>query len=314
MSLALGSFSKLYISGHKGLVGSALWRYFNAQGFKNLIGFSSKQIDLTKSLQVEQVFKESRPDAVIMAAAKVGGIYANATSPVDFMEENLLIQMNTFKAAHQADVSRLLFLGSSCIYPKMASQPIHESELMRGELEKTNEAYALAKIAGIFHVRAYRNQYQRAWVSAMPTNLYGPGDNFEAMSSHALPALIARFHEAKINKLPEVTIWGSGKPKREFLHVDDLAGACHLVLEKYDSEEPINIGYGEDISIGDLALLISDIIGYVGAVEFDSSKPDGTPRKLLDSSKIKTMGWKPKISLRDGIAQTYEWYKENQSV
>lgn len=314
MSLALGSSSKLYITGHRGLVGSALWRYFNAQGFKNLIGFSSKQIDLTKSLQVEQVFKESRPDAVIMAAAKVGGIYANATSPVDFMEENLLIQMNTFKAAHQADVSRLLFLGSSCIYPKMASQPIHESELMRGELEKTNEAYALAKIAGIFHVRAYRNQYQRAWVSAMPTNLYGPGDNFEAMSSHALPALIARFHEAKINKLPEVTIWGSGKPKREFLHVDDLAGACHLVLEKYDSEEPINIGYGEDISIGDLALLISDIIGYVGAVEFDSSKPDGTPRKLLDSSKIKTMGWKPKISLRDGIAQTYEWYKENQSV
>lgn len=314
MSLALGSSSKLYITGHRGLVGSALWRYFNARGFKNLIGYSSKQIDLTKSLQVEQVFKESRPDAVIMAAAKVGGIYANATSPVDFMEENLLIQMNTFKAAHQADVSRLLFLGSSCIYPKMASQPIHESELMRGELEKTNEAYALAKIAGIFHVRAYRNQYQRSWVSAMPTNLYGPGDNFEAMSSHVLPALIARFHEAKINKLPEVTIWGSGKPKREFLHVDDLAEACHLILEKYDSEEPINIGYGEDISIGDLALLISDIIGYVGAVEFDSSKPDGTPRKLLDSSKIKTMGWKPKISLRDGIAQTYEWYKENQSA
>lgn len=314
MSLALGSFSKLYITGHRGLVGSALWRYFNAQGFKNLIGFSSKQIDLTKSLQVEQVFKESRPDAVIMAAAKVGGIYANATSPVDFMEENLLIQMNTFKAAHQADVSRLLFLGSSCIYPKMASQPIHESELMRGELEKTNEAYALAKIAGIFHVRAYRNQYQRAWVSAMPTNLYGPGDNFEAMSSHVLPALIARFHEAKINKLPEVKIWGSGKPKREFLHVDDLAEACYLVLEKYDSEEPINIGYGEDISIGDLAFLISDIIGYVGAVEFDSSKPDGTPRKLLDSSKIRMMGWKPKISLRDGIAQTYEWYKESYSA
>jgi len=301
----------LMITGRSGLVGSALWRYFQNLDYSKLIGARSSECDLENWQQTHDFFHKYRPEAVVMAAAKVGGIQANATFPVDFLEKNLLIQLNVLRAAHSSDVKKLLFLGSSCIYPKMANQPILETELMNGELEETNEAYAIAKISGIFHVKAYRKQYGRKWVSAMPTNLYGPGDNFEAMSSHVMPALIAKFHQARVLEKPFVTVWGSGKPKREFLFVDDLAEACHLVLDKYDSDEPINIGYGEDISIGDLAHLISDIIGFSGEIQFDTSKPDGTPRKLLDSRKVNSLGWKPRTALKDGIAKTYEWYKKS---
>jgi GDP-L-fucose synthase len=301
----------LLITGHNGLVGSALWRHFQNLNYSKLIGASSSECDLENWQQTTDFFHRLRPEGVVMAAAKVGGIQANSSFPVDFLEHNLKIQLNTFRASHELEINKLLFLGSSCIYPKMANQPILESELMNGELEETNEAYAIAKISGIFQVKAYRKQHGRKWVSAMPTNLYGPGDNFEAMSSHVMPALIAKFHQARVLEKPFVTVWGSGKPKREFLFVDDLAEACHLVLDKYDSDEPINIGYGEDISIGDLAHLISDIIGFSGEIQFDTSKPDGTPRKLLDSRKINSLGWKPRTALKDGIARTYEWYKKS---
>jgi GDP-L-fucose synthase len=311
MSDSLTPQTALMITGYNGLVGSALWRYFQKLNYSKLIGARSSECDLENWQQTQDLFQKYAPEAVIMAAAKVGGIQANATFPVDFLEQNLMIQLNTLRAAHESDAGKLLFLGSSCIYPKMANQPISETELMNGKLEETNEAYAIAKISGIFHVKAYRKQYGRKWVSAMPTNLYGPGDNFEAMSSHVMPALIAKFHQARELEKPFVTVWGSGKPKREFLFVDDLAEACHLILDRYDSDEPINIGYGEDISIGDLAHLISDIIGFSGEIQFDTSKPDGTPRKLLDSRKINSLGWKPRTALKDGIARTYEWYKKS---
>jgi GDP-L-fucose synthase len=253
--------------------------------------------------------RSAQPDVVVVAAAKVGGIMANSTYPVEFLADNLRIQTNLFEASHAADVDRLLFLGSSCIYPKMAPQPIPESALLTGPLEETNIAYALAKISGIIGVQSYRREYGRRWISAMPTNLYGPGDNFDLQTSHVLPALIRRLHEAKESGAPSVTLWGTGSPRREFLHVDDLATACLRLLDVYDEGEHINVGVGEDVTIAELASLMADVVGYEGALEWDSSKPDGTPRKLLDVQRMKSLGWEPVIGLREGIASTYEGYR-----
>ena len=303
----------IYIAGHRGLVGSAIWRRFENLGFTNLAGATSSELDLRDRDAVFSYFERIRPDVVIDAAARVGGIHANNTYPAEFLSDNLQIQVNVMDAANHVDVGRLLFLGSSCIYPKFADQPIKESSLLTGELEPTNDAYAIAKIAGIMQVQASRRQYGRTWISAMPTNLYGPGDNFHPTNSHVLPALIRRLHEAKETGLPEVVIWGTGTPRREFLHVDDLASAVHFLLENYDSPETINVGVGEDISIRELAELVADIVGYEGALTQDVSKPDGTPRKLLDVSRLNALGWKAQVSLRDGITSTYEWYLQHLS-
>jgi GDP-L-fucose synthase len=303
--------SRIYIAGHRGLVGSALWRHFLGEGFTNLIGYSSSELDLRNQEKTSSAISEAKPDVLIIAAAKVGGIVANSTFPVEFLNENLRIQTNLFEAAHANDVEKVLFLGSSCIYPKLAPQPIHESSLLTGPLEETNDAYAIAKIAGVMQVQSYRREYGRKWISAMPTNLYGPGDNFDLATSHVLPALIRRFHEAKVSGAASVTLWGSGTPLREFLHTDDLASAVLHVLNNYDEGAPINIGWGKDLSIKDLAFLVAEIVGYEGAIDWDTSKPDGTPRKLLDTSKIRSIGWKPQIELRDGISSTYQWYLNN---
>jgi GDP-L-fucose synthase len=300
--------SKIYIAGHKGLVGSAIWRNLESKGFNQLLGWGSAELDLRDSKLTMDAIVEEKPDVVIMAAAKVGGIIANATQPVEFLNENIRIQTNVFEAAHAAKVPQLLFLGSSCIYPKFAEQPIQESSLLTGQLEESNNAYAIAKIAGVLQVQSYRKQYGHRWISAMPTNLYGPHDNFDLTSSHVLPALIRKFHEAKVADSPSVTLWGSGTPLREFLHTDDLANACTYLLENYDDDAPINVGWGQDISIAELGLMISQIIGFEGQIQWDSSKPDGTPRKLLDTTKINSLGWEPSISLRDGIESTYRWY------
>ena len=300
--------TRIYIAGHRGLVGSALWRYFSAEGFTNLIGHSSSEVDLRDQIATLKAITAAKPDVLIIAAAKVGGIVANSTYPVEFLNENLRIQTNLFEAAHANHVDKVLFLGSSCIYPKYAPQPISESSLLTGLLEETNDAYAIAKIAGVMQVQSYRREYQRQWISAMPTNLYGPEDNFDLTTSHVLPALIRRFHEAKVDGAPSVTLWGSGTPLREFLHTDDLARAVLHLLNHYDDGAPINIGWGKDLSINDLAVMIADIVGFTGLIEWDTSKPDGTPRKLLDTSKINKLGWQPKIGLRDGIESTYKWY------
>ena len=300
--------ARIYIAGHRGLVGSALWRFFSAEGYTNLIGHSSAQVDLRDQAATSRAIAEAKPDVLIIAAAKVGGIVANSTYPVEFLNENLRIQTNLFEAAHANHVDKVLFLGSSCIYPKYAPQPISESSLLTGLLEETNDAYAIAKIAGVMQVQSYRREYQRQWISAMPTNLYGPEDNFDLTTSHVLPALIRRFHEAKVDGAPSVTLWGSGTPLREFLHTDDLARAVLHLLNHYDDGAPINIGWGKDLSINDLAVMIADIVGFTGLIEWDTSKPDGTPRKLLDTSKINKLGWQPKIGLRDGIESTYKWY------
>ena len=297
--------SKIYIAGHRGLVGSALHRHFSDSGFTNLIGWTSSEVDLREKVATFDAILGAKPDVIVMAAAKVGGIMANSTYPVEFLNDNIRMQTNVFEAAHAADVPRLLFLGSSCIYPKMAPQPISEDSLLTGPLEETNEAYAIAKIAGVLQVQSYRREYGRAWISAMPTNLYGTGDNFDLETSHVLPALIRRFHEAKVDDQPSVTIWGTGSPLREFLHSDDLASACLYLLENYDRPEPINIGWGKDISIHDLAMLIAEVLGFQGQVMWDPSKPDGTPRKLLDTRKLNSFGWEPKISLEEGIRNTY---------
>jgi GDP-L-fucose synthase len=254
---------------------------------------------------------EAKPDVIIDAAARVGGIMANSTYPVEFLRDNVLIQTNVMDAAHASGIDRLLFLGSSCIYPRHATQPIRESSLMTGPLEPTNQAYAMAKISGIFYIEAHRTQYGRHWISAMPTNLYGPKDNFDLETSHVLPAFIRRFHEAKVSGAPSVTLWGTGAPRREFLHVDDLAQACLLLLQKYDSPETINVGLGDDIPIRELAETVASVVGYEGVLDWDASKPDGMPRKLLDTSRINELGWYPTISLRDGLASTYAWYLEN---
>lgn len=303
--------SRVYVAGHRGLVGSAIWRHFERSGFANLLGATSAEMDLRDRAAVFAFLKEAKPDVVIDAAAHVGGILANNTFRADFLSDNLQIQVNLMDAANAADVNRLLFLGSSCIYPKLADQPIKESSLLTGALEPTNDAYAIAKIAGILQVQSYRRQHGRKWISAMPTNLYGPGDNFHPEHSHVLPSLIRKFHEAKTTNAPTVDLWGSGKPLREFLYVDDLASACLFLLENYDSPDTINVGVGEDLSIHDLAIMVASIVGYAGDIALDPSKPDGTPRKLLDVSRLHSLGWQAKTSLEEGIKSTYKWYLEN---
>lgn len=303
--------SKIYVAGHRGLVGSAILRKLKSEGYMNIITRTHQELDLTDQQEVYCFFEEERPEYVFLAAAKVGGILANSTYPADFIRENLLIQTNVIDAAYKYGVKKLLFLGSSCIYPKYAPQPIKEEYLLTGALESTNEPYAVAKIAGIKMCQAYNRQYGTNFISVMPTNLYGPGDNFDLETSHVLPALIRKFHEAKINNAPYVVVWGSGTPRREFLHVDDLADACLFLMNNYDSSEIINIGVGEDLSIAELANLIKEIVGYKGEIIYDKTKPDGTPRKLLDVTKLFNLGWKPTIHLEDGIRSTYEWFVRN---
>jgi len=304
--------SKIYIAGHNGMVGSALMRNLQGKGFRNLLVRPLEALDLLDQAAVFRFMASERPEYVIIAAAKVGGILANDTFRGQFIYENLQIQANLIHAAHQQGVKKLLFLGSSCIYPKLAPQPIREEYLLTGLLESTNEPYAIAKIAGIKMCEAYRAQYGCNFFSVMPTNLYGPNDNFDLQTSHVLPALIRRFHEAKTGNQPHVTIWGTGSPRREFLHVDDLADACVFLMNKYDRDEILNIGVGEDLTIRELAELIKTVTGYAGGIQFDKSKPDGTPRKLLDVSRLRATGWRPRISLEEGIRRTYAWYLENK--
>ena len=311
----MDSNSKIFVAGHNGLVGSAILRNLKSNGYLNLITRNRKQLDLTDTVAVKNFFMTEKPDYVFLAAAKVGGIGANSESPADFIYQNLMIQSNVIHSAYISGVKKLLFLGSSCIYPKFAKQPITEDQLLSGYLESSNEAYAIAKIAGIKMCQAYRKQYGLNAISLMPTNLYGPNDNFDHNSSHVLPALISKFH-GSLDKSKHwvVKLWGDGSPMREFLHVDDLAEACYTCMEKYDSEEHINVGTGEDVSIKELAETIVDVVGYKNDYEWDTSKPNGTPRKVLNVDKIKSLGWEPKISLRKGIESTYEWYKENVIV
>jgi GDP-L-fucose synthase len=303
---------RLYIAGIHGMVGSAIAAEAKKQGHE-VLGKSSKELDLTNRDAVFAEMNSVKPDALVIAAAKVGGIGANSTFPVDFLSVNLQIQTNLLDAAHAANIKRVLFLGSSCIYPKFAPQPIPESALLTGELEPTNEPYAIAKIAGLKLVEAYRKQYGHKWISAMPTNLYGPRDNFDLESAHVLPALIHRFHNAKVNNLADVAIWGDGYPMREFLYVEDLAKACLKLLADYDDSVAINIGSSQELSITDLAKTIADVIGYTGKIVLDSSKPNGTPRKLLNSEKINLLGWKAQIDLRNGIEKTYDWFLNNNA-
>jgi GDP-L-fucose synthase len=299
---------KIYVAGHNGLVGSALVREIEDTGQSQWIGASRSEFNLCDRQAVFDFMHENKPDAVIIAAAKVGGIVANNTYPVEFLTENVQVQSNLMDAAHSCKVPNLVFLGSSCIYPKFASQPINEDALLTGPLEETNEAYAIAKIAGVKLVQAYRKEYGYRWTSAMPTNLYGPGDNFDLQSSHVLPALMRKFHEAKVSGTDSVTLWGSGQPKREFLHVDDLAKAVLFLLAEYDDPIAINVGTGVDVEIRQLAEMISTIVGFAGETNWDTSKPDGTPRKLLDVTRINSLGWQSSIELIDGIESTYEWF------
>ncbi len=304
----------IFIAGHRGLAGSAILRELRAQGYAQLLTRTRSEVDLLDREAVRRFFDAERPTVVVVAAARVGGIKANNDFPVEFLLENLKIQNNLIEAAWDFGARKLLFLGSSCIYPKFADQPIQESSLLTGALESTNKAYAIAKIAGIELCQAYARQRGANFVSAMPTNLYGPGDNFDLQSSHVLPALLRKVHEAKTSGSGEVMVWGTGSPRREFLHVDDLAGACRFLLESYDSPEVINVGCGEDVTIRELAEEICETVGFSGQLVFDSTKPDGTPRKLLDVSRLKALGWAPKISLREGLASTYRWYLENKAA
>ncbi len=297
---------KIYVAGHGGLVGSAIVKNIESGSTHTWIGRTRSELDLLDRNAVGDFLAREKPDAVIIAAAKVGGIHANNTYPVEFLSQNLQIETNLIDGSFGAGVEKLLFLGSSCVYPRLSKQPIKEEELLSSDLEKTNEAYAIAKIAGLKLVQAYRKQYGLKWISAMPTNIYGPGDNYDLENSHVLPALIRRFHEAKIKNLESVALWGSGSPKREFLHSYDLASACLFLLENYDGDIAINVGTGNDLSIMDLALLIREIVGFAGDIDWDASKPDGTPRKLLDVSRISNLGWHPKIDLKTGISMTYE--------
>lgn len=303
----------MLITGHRGLVGSALWRHFTARGFTGLIGRRSDEVDLRDECATAKFFAETEPDVVINAAALVGGIKANATRPADFFSDNLRIQLNVVDAAIASGVRRLLFLGSSCVYPKFARQPITEDSLLTGPLEETNAAFATAKLAGLAHIAAVRRQYGLGYISAMPTNLYGPGDNFDPAESHVLPALIHRFHEAAVSHAEIVECWGSGTPRREFLYADDFAEACHVLLDSYDEDLPINVGVGTDTSIAELAELIAGVVGYRGEIRWDTSKPDGTPRKLLDVSRITELGWTPTTSLEAGLHTTYEWFLANHA-
>src|SRR5713101_1978527 len=302
---------RIFVAGYRGLVGSALIRRLEAEGFTNLPKRDRSQLDLADETSVQNFFAQDKPAIVIFAAAKVGGIKANNDFPVEFLLDNLRVQNTVIRAAHESGVRKLLFLGSSCIYPKHAPQPIPESALLTGPLEPTNDAYAIAKIAGIKLCQAFSREYGANFISAMPTNLYGPNDNFDLETSHALAALLRKAHEAKVRGTHELLVWGSGKPRREFLHVDDLASACLLLLGRYDSSEIINVGCGEDISIRELAELICEVVGFDGDLAWDTTKPDGTPRKLLDVTRLRDLGWKPSISLRDGIARTYEWLLAN---
>jgi GDP-L-fucose synthase len=303
--------AQIFVAGHRGLVGSAVMRSLQRQGFENLIIRSHHDLDLTEQSAVREFFDATRPQAVIMAAARVGGIHANNSHPAGFLRDNLLIQDNVIDAAYRSGVEKFVFLGSSCIYPKMAPQPIKEDYLLTGPLEPTNEWYAIAKIAGLKMCQAYRREFGFNAISLMPTNLYGPGDNFDLQNSHVLPALIRKIHEAKGRGDKSVDIWGTGTPRREFLHVDDLADAVAYLLQNYDGEPIVNIGWGEDVTIRELAEMVMSAIGYTGALAFDPTKPDGTPRKLLDVSRLHGLGWRPRISLKEGIAATYTWFKEH---
>lgn len=310
--MEFNSSDRIYVAGHRGLAGSAIWRKLESEGFSNLIGVSSADLDLRDEQAVFDFVESERPRVVIDAAAKVGGILANDSEPVEFLVDNLEIQSNLMQAAHRADVERFVFLGSSCIYPKFAPQPIQESALLTGLLEPTNEAYAIAKIAGIKLIDSYRRQYNRHWVSAMPTNLYGPRDNFHPSNSHVIPALMRRFDEAVAAGADEVTIWGSGTPRREFLYIDDFADAIVFLMQNFDEPGPINVGVGADVSILELANLIAETVGFEGRIVTDPSKPDGTPRKQLDTTLLTELGWKPRVSLEEGLKTTYEWYDENR--
>jgi len=304
--------SPIYVAGHNGLVGSAIVRRLRADGASNLLLRSSKELDLRRQAEVERFFAEQRPQYVFLAAAKVGGIEANRSRPAQFIRDNLQIQTSVIDAAYRNGTRKLLFLGSSCIYPRLAPQPMPEDSLLTGPLEPTNQWYAIAKIAGLKMCQAYRREFQFDAISAMPTNLYGPGDNFDLLESHVLPALIRKCHEAKLRHADALEVWGTGTPRREFLHVDDLADACVFLMRQYSDEPPINVGWGEDISIAELARLIADTVGFNGELRFDRSKPDGTPRKLLDTARLTALGWQPKIHLKAGLASTYEWFREHQ--
>lgn len=310
LGLGVGIQLKIYVAGHRGLVGSAIVRAIEAGTSHTWLGKSHAELDLLDRSAVFKYVQQEKPDAVIIAAAKVGGIVANKTYPVEFLSQNLQIETNLLDACHSANIERVLFLGSSCIYPKFAEQPIKEEYLLTGALEPTNEAYALAKIAGLKLVQAYRKEYGRNWISAMPTNVYGPGDNFDLENSHVLPALIRKFHEAKVSDAALVKLWGTGNPRREFIHSDDLAGACLFLLEKYEGVVPLNVGSGVDISIRDLASLVADVVDFRGRIEWDQSKPDGTMRKVLDVSRLSNLGWASKIKLRSGIESVYSSFAE----
>ena len=303
--------ARFYVAGHRGLVGSAIVRRLDAGGFDNIIGKTSAELDLKNRDAVFEFFDEAKPRYVVLAAAKVGGILANSTYPVDFLSDNIRIQVNVLDAAREAEVERLLFLGSSCIYPKFAQQPISEESLLTGHLEPTNDAYAIAKIAGILQVQAVRRQYGLPWISAMPTNLYGPNDNFSPTGSHVLPALIRRYDEAVASGARSVTNWGTGTPRREFLHADDMADACLHLLEHYDGPEQVNVGSGTDVTIRNIAETIASVVGYTGETQWDTAKPDGTPQKLLDVSKLARTGWTFKLSLHEGIQRTVAWYRDH---
>ncbi|MCP3932764.1 MAG: GDP-L-fucose synthase [Bacteroidetes bacterium] len=307
------SKNKIYVAGHRGLVGSAICRALTAQGFNNILTRTHAELDLTSQQEVRDFFRVEKPEYVFLAAAKVGGINANNSYPADFIRDNLSIQSNVIDSAYQEKSKKLLFLGSSCIYPKMAHQPMKEECLLSGPLEPTNEWYAVAKIAGIKMCQAYRRQYDFDAISLMPTNLYGSGDNFDLENAHVLPALIRKFHEAKFSDLEKVEVWGTGAPKREFLHVDDLASACLLLMERYNSEDIINVGSGQEVTIAELASLVKDVVGFNGKIVFNTEMPDGTPRKLLDNSRLENLGFTPRLSLQEGVRNTYNWYLDNIS-
>jgi len=312
--IQLDKREKIYVAGHRGMVGSAITRKLGAEGFENLVIRTSSELDLRDQRSVLQFFEKERPDYVFMAAARVGGILANNTYRAEFLHDNLVIQNNVIHSAYLTQVKKLLFLGSSCIYPKLAPQPLREEYLLTGPLEHTNEPYAIAKIAGIKMCEAYRDQYGCNFISVMPTNLYGPNDNYDLNKSHVLPALIRKIHEAKIGNQPSIVLWGTGEPRREFLHADDLADACFFLMQKYDEPGFINVGTGEDLTIKELAQLIKKIVGFEGRFEHDTTKPDGTPRKLLDVSKLNALGWKAKISLEEGIRKVYHQFLESAPV
>ena len=302
---------KIYVAGHRGLVGSAIVRSLQRSGYTNIIGRTHKELDLTEQAAVREFFETEKPDIVVLAAAKVGGINANNTAPADFAYENMQIQCNVIECAHRYKVKKLLFLGSTCIYPRMAPQPIPESALLTGPLEETNEAYAIAKIAGLEMCKFFKRQYGDNFISCMPTNLYGPHDNYDLSGSHVMPAMIRKFHDAKVNGIPSVELWGTGTPLREFLYVDDMADACVFLLENYDGEEPVNIGTGKEVTIKELAMTVKRIVGYEGDIVWNDKMPDGTPRKLTNVDKLHALGFNHKVDLEEGVKLAYEWFKEN---